>query len=57
MANEVLYEERDQVAVITLNRPERMNSINGALRDQMVAALVSLGLGLVFIVAGFLRPE
>lgn len=39
MANEILYEERDQVAIITLNRPERMNSINAALREQMVAAL------------------
>jgi ABC-type transport system involved in multi-copper enzyme maturation permease subunit len=31
--------------------------VSSLVRDQMVAALVSLGLGLVFIVAGFLRPE
>jgi ABC-type transport system involved in multi-copper enzyme maturation permease subunit len=31
--------------------------VSSLVRDQMVAALVSLGLGLLFIVAGFLRPE
>jgi ABC-type transport system involved in multi-copper enzyme maturation permease subunit len=31
--------------------------ISSLVRDQMVAALISLALGLVFIVAGFWRPE
>jgi hypothetical protein len=31
--------------------------VSSLVRDQMVAALVSLALGLVFIVAGFLHPE
>jgi ABC-type transport system involved in multi-copper enzyme maturation permease subunit len=31
--------------------------VSSLVRDQMVAALISLALGLVFIVAGFLRPE
>ncbi len=32
MANEVLYEVTDQVAVVTINRPERRNAINDAVR-------------------------
>ena len=31
--------------------------VSSRVQNQMVAALVSLGLGLVFIVAGFWRPE
>lgn len=31
--------------------------VSSLVRDQMVAALVSLALGLVFVVAGFWRPE
>ena len=31
--------------------------VSSLVRDQMVAALVSLVLGLVFIVAGFWRPD
>jgi ABC-type transport system involved in multi-copper enzyme maturation permease subunit len=31
--------------------------VSSLLRDQMVAALIALALGLVFIVAGFWRPE
>ena len=42
MANEIIYEERDQVAIITLNRPDRLNSISIALREQLVAALANL---------------
>lgn len=32
-AAEVLYEVRDQIATITLNRPERMNTISAAMLD------------------------
>ena len=31
MADEILYEMRGQVAVITINRPEQRNSINAAV--------------------------
>lgn len=31
--------------------------VSSMVRDQMVAALISLALGLLFIVAGFVRPE
>lgn len=33
MANEVLYEVADKVAVITLNRPEKRNALNAAVRQ------------------------
>lgn len=35
----VLYEVRDHVAIITLNRPEAMNAINGALAGGLARAL------------------
>jgi enoyl-CoA hydratase/carnithine racemase len=38
MADEVLYEARDQVAWITLNRPEARNALNKATRDGVRAA-------------------
>ncbi len=38
----VLTEARDRVLVITLNRPEAMNSINGALSSGLVAAIEQL---------------
>lgn len=37
--NEVLLDMQDRVAVITLNRPERLNAVNQALREQLIAAL------------------
>ena len=33
MANEVLYEVAEKVAVITLNRPEKRNALNAAMRQ------------------------
>jgi 2-(1,2-epoxy-1,2-dihydrophenyl)acetyl-CoA isomerase len=38
-ANVVLYEQRNAVALITLNRPEALNSFNQALRLESAAAL------------------
>ena len=35
----VLYEKRDHVAVLTLNRPERLNAISGELRADVHAAV------------------
>lgn len=35
----VLFDASDGVATITLNRPDQMNSINGDLRDGLMAAL------------------
>lgn len=38
MADEILYENRGQVAVITINRPEARNAINRGVREGLVAA-------------------
>lgn len=38
MADEILYEMRGQVAVITINRPEQRNSINRAVREGLANA-------------------
>ena len=37
--NEVKTELQDGIAVITLNRPERMNAVSHALRTQLIEAL------------------
>ena len=42
MSDEVLTERRDRVLVITLNRPDQMNSINTALAKGLVAAIEEL---------------
>ncbi len=33
MADEVLYEVADQIAIITINRPEKRNALNAAVRQ------------------------
>lgn len=38
----VLVERRDRIMVITLNRPEAMNAINGALSNQLLSAVKEL---------------
>lgn len=35
-------DRRDAVAVLTLNRPEALNALNGAMRDALIAALGEL---------------
>lgn len=39
MADEVLYQERDRIAYITLNRPEAMNALNTPLRRLLLESL------------------
>ena len=38
----VLVERRDSVSLVTLNRPDSLNSINRALREALIAALAQL---------------
>jgi len=38
MADEILYENRGQVAVVTINRPESRNAINSGVREGLAAA-------------------
>lgn len=38
----LLTEKKDRVAVITVNRPDKMNALNGAVRSALVAALDDL---------------
>jgi 2-(1,2-epoxy-1,2-dihydrophenyl)acetyl-CoA isomerase len=38
MGNTVLYEQRDRVAVITLNRPEALNSFDREMRQDLIEA-------------------
>ncbi len=39
MAPAILYEQRDEIVVITMNRPEALNSINRQLRQEMTDAI------------------
>lgn len=39
MAPAILYEQRDEVVIITMNRPEALNAINRALRQDMTDAI------------------
>jgi len=43
MSEEVLYERRGKVAVITLNRPGQHNAMNTAMRDALRAAWLRFG--------------
>ena len=42
MANEVIYEIKDKVAWITLNRPEKRNAIDPAMRDGLFEAIADV---------------
>jgi enoyl-CoA hydratase len=38
----LLYEVRDGVALVTLNRPERMNTLGGSMKDDLRRAILTL---------------
>ena len=38
MPDTILYEKEDHVVTITYNRPERLNAINGQMREALNAA-------------------
>ena len=40
MTDQLLVERRDHVEVLTLNRPDRMNTISGPMLDALSTALV-----------------
>ncbi len=40
--NELILERRGHVAVVTLNRPERLNALSQGLRDDLMAAVEEL---------------
>jgi enoyl-CoA hydratase/carnithine racemase len=42
MEQPVLVERREQIALLSLNRPESLNSVNRAMRDALIAALGEL---------------
>lgn len=66
MASPILFERRDQVGVLTLNRPERKNALSPELLEQLlgllrdpgegVNCLVLTGAGDVFCAGGDLGP-
>ena len=37
---ELLVEQKDRVAIITLNRPERLNAISGSMLNELAAKMV-----------------
>jgi dihydroxynaphthoic acid synthetase len=39
--SDILYETRDGVAIITINRPERMNAFRGVTVDELIAAFMA----------------
>ena len=38
---DLLYDVKDQVAVITLNRPERLNALTPAMREGILQAVTA----------------
>src|SRR5438270_3746956 len=42
MTDAVLYEQRGNVALVTLNRPERMNALGQAVKDGLIEAFTEI---------------
>jgi enoyl-CoA hydratase len=53
MADTVLVEKTDRVAILTINRPDKMNALSDEVRDDLLAVLAGLeqdaGIGVVVI--------
>ncbi|EEE42916.1 crotonase/enoyl-CoA hydratase family protein [Roseibium alexandrii] len=53
MQTNILFEQKDRVAILTLNRPEKLNALNYKTNDQMLALLDEIeqnrGIGAVVI--------
>ena len=53
MGKVVLREQEGRVAILTINRPDKLNALNQAVRDEMMAALEEIetndGIGAVVI--------
>jgi len=53
MSETVLLERQDRVAILTVNRPEKLNALNQQVRDEMLAHLAAIevddGLGVVVV--------
>ena len=56
MGDPVLYEERDDIAIITLNRPEKKNALTDAV-IQGIADGIDSATGSSDVVAVVLRPS
>ena len=39
----LLYEVKDRIATLTLNRPDRLNALGGTLREDLYAAIIAAG--------------
>src|SRR3954463_14985521 len=39
----LLYEIKDRIATLTLNRPDRLNALGGTLREDLYAAIIDAG--------------
>ena len=39
----LLYEVKDQIATLTLNRPDRLNALGGTLREEFYDAILKSG--------------
>src|SRR3954469_14646383 len=39
----LLYEIKDRIATLTLNRPDRLNALGGTLREDLYAAIIAAG--------------
>ena len=43
MYENILFEKKDGVAYLTLNRPDRLNALNGAVLKELDDALAAIG--------------